>query len=78
MDLKNDKIITGFSQRTWRKQPLESLSHGWKDNIKMGPKEIMHDIVEWINLTQERVWSWAVVNMVIDFELHKRDRGCFD
>jgi hypothetical protein len=36
------------------KRPLGRKRHRWVDNIKMAPREIGWDCMNWINLAQDR------------------------
>jgi hypothetical protein len=42
--------------------PLGRPRRGWKDNVKMGLKELGWDSVEWIDQTQDKDTWQAVVN----------------
>jgi hypothetical protein len=48
------------------KRPLGRSRHRWEDNIKMDLKEILWEVVDWINLAKDRENWWAFVNAVID------------
>jgi hypothetical protein len=38
----------------------------WEHNIRMGLREIVWEVVDWIHLAQERDQWWALVNMVMN------------
>jgi hypothetical protein len=47
------------------KRPFERPRRRWKDNINMDIKEIMCEVVDWIQVTQNRDQCRAVVNTVM-------------
>jgi hypothetical protein len=49
--------------------------HKWEDNIKMDPKEIEHEDVDWFHLTQERVQWQALVITVMNFQVQYKMRS---
>ena len=48
------------------KRPLVEPRHKWEDNIKMYVKEIDWDVMDWINVAQDRDKWWHVVNTVVN------------
>jgi hypothetical protein len=57
------------------KTPLGRPRHRWVDNIRMGLGELeWDDVVDWIDLAQDRVRWRAVVNSVLNFGFHKNDK----
>jgi hypothetical protein len=56
------KILVGKPERERR---LGKYSRGWEDNIKMDFREIGWEVVEWMQLAQERYQWRAVVNTII-------------
>jgi hypothetical protein len=47
------------------KRPLERPKLRWEDNIKLDLRETGIDGANWIQLAQDRVQWWAIVNTVI-------------
>jgi hypothetical protein len=41
----------------------------WEDNVKIGLKEIEWEVMDWINVAQDRVQGWAVVNTVMKIQV---------
>jgi hypothetical protein len=37
--------------------------------LKMSIKEILCENVDWVNLLQDRVWWWFLVNPVMNFKI---------
>jgi hypothetical protein len=50
------------------KRPLERPRHRLEYGIRMGPREIGWEGVEWIHLAQDRDQWWAFVNMVVNLQ----------
>jgi hypothetical protein len=50
------------------KRPFERHSHRWED-IRMDPREIGWEGVDWIHLAQDRDQWRAVVNMVMNLQV---------
>jgi hypothetical protein len=48
-----------------RKRSFRSPRPRWKDNIRMGIREIGWEGVDWMHLAQDRDQWWALVNMVM-------------
>jgi hypothetical protein len=46
------------------KIPREKPTHGWENNIRMDPKDIAWEDVDWICLAQDRDQWRALVSMV--------------
>jgi hypothetical protein len=60
-------MCTGF---LWESQKeREHLEDQGIDGIRMGLREIGWGSVDWIWLPQDRDWWWAVVNMVMNFQV---------
>jgi hypothetical protein len=51
------------------KRPLGRPRRRWKNNIKMGLREIGIDEANWIRLAQGRVQWWAFVNTVMNLRI---------
>jgi hypothetical protein len=49
----------------------------WEDDIKMDFKELLWDGVDWIDLAQDRVSWWGVVNAVTKLLSFLKMRGIF-
>jgi hypothetical protein len=43
--------------------------HRWKDNMKMDIKEIKREVMNWIQLAQDRVKWRILVNSVMTFQV---------
>jgi hypothetical protein len=56
------------------RRPLERTRHRCEINIKMKFKEIRCEGVDWIHLAQYRDQWWALVNMVMNFHVHKMQK----
>jgi hypothetical protein len=48
------------------KRPLGRPRCRWVDNIKMDPREMELDGVNWIDLAHDRDWWMALVNTVMN------------
>jgi hypothetical protein len=57
------KILVGKREG---KRSLGRPRHRWEDNIRM---EIGREGVDWIHLAPDRDRWWALVNMVMNFEI---------
>jgi hypothetical protein len=57
------------------RQPLGRPRHRWEDDIKMDLLEVGWGM-DWIELAQNRDRSWALVNAVMNFGLHKMRGIC--
>jgi hypothetical protein len=66
---RSEKYIHHLGRRAWGKKRLERPRHIWGDNIKMDLREIWWEIVDWIQLVQNRDRWRAVVNMIMDFRV---------
>jgi hypothetical protein len=51
------------------KRPLERTRRRWDDNIKLDPREIRIDGVNWTRLAQDRVQWRAFVNTVMNLRV---------
>jgi hypothetical protein len=51
------------------KRPLGRPRHRWEDNIKLDLREIGINVVNWIQLAEDRVMWWAFVNMVMNLQV---------
>jgi len=47
-------------------RPLVEPRHKWEDDIKKYVKEIDWDVMDWINVAQDRNKWWHVVNLVVN------------
>jgi hypothetical protein len=65
VDINTQKILIGKPER---KRLLERPRCRWKD-IRMDLGEIRWDVVDWINLAQDRDQGWAAVNMVMNLRV---------
>jgi hypothetical protein len=55
---------TEFFGKCEGKRPLRTPRHRWEDSIKIDLREMGLEDMDWINLTQDRDWWWACVNIV--------------
>jgi hypothetical protein len=67
---KREEVFTGF----WLGGPKERdhweyLGHMWEDNIMVDLREIGINRVNWIWLTQDRVWWQAFVSTVMNLQV---------
>ena len=44
-------------------------SHRLKDSVKIHLKEVDWEDGDWIYLAEDREWCWAVVNVVMNFNI---------
>jgi hypothetical protein len=51
------------------KRPLNGARHRWEDGIRMDLSEIGWEGVEWIHLPQDHDRWWAVMNMMVSFQV---------
>jgi hypothetical protein len=58
------RILVGNPER---KRQLRRPRRRWVDNIKMDLREIGWDVIDWIDLTQDRDQWRALVNTVMNF-----------
>jgi hypothetical protein len=59
------QVFRGF----WLGGPLGRPRCRWEDNIKMDIREIVIDLVNWIQLAQDRVQWQAFVSMVMNLQV---------
>ena len=59
-------ILVGKSEE---KRPLGWRSHRWKDDIKMGLKELGWESMDWVDMAQDRERRWALVNAVMNLRV---------
>jgi len=64
-----EKCMRCVGVETWGKSPLGRPRHRWKDNIKMDHQEVGWGGMDWINLAQDRVKWWEVVNVIINLHV---------
>jgi len=53
------------------KRQLGRRWHRWEDSIRMGPREIAWEGVDWIHLAQNRCQWQDLFNTVMNFGSHK-------
>ena len=51
------------------KRPLGELKHIWEDNIKTDLQEVGCEVMDWIELAQDRNRWWALVNAVLNLRV---------
>ena len=61
------EILTGKSTK---KRPLERPRRRWEDNIIMDLKKIGVNTWNWVNSAQDRDYSRAFVNAVLNIYIH--------
>jgi hypothetical protein len=59
------KILNGKPEG---KRPLGMLRHRWKDNIKIHPKVVWCENLNWIHLTQDGIHWQVFVNRAMNLE----------
>jgi hypothetical protein len=65
-----ERCSQGFGWKAQGKRPLGKPRCRWEDNIiKNDLGEIGIDGMNWIWLAQDRVWWWAFVNVVMNFQV---------
>lgn len=47
------------------KKPFGRYRHRWEDNIKVDLQEMGYDVVDWVQLAQDSVQHWSLVNTVM-------------
>jgi hypothetical protein len=57
------RVLVG---RTEGNRPLERPGRRWDDNIKMDHQEVGCEVMDWIDLDQDRDKWWALVNAVMN------------
>ena len=60
------KILTG---KPTGKRPLGKLSHRWEDNNRMDVKEISINMRNWVDLSQNRHYFRALVNVALNLRV---------
>jgi hypothetical protein len=69
------KVLVGKPEG---KRPLGRPRCGWKNNIKMDPREVGCGSMDWIDVAQERDRWRALVNAVINLRGSIKRRGFLD
>jgi len=65
-------IYTVSVRKPQGKRSLGRSNQRWEDNIRIDPREIELEGVEWIHLNQDRDQWQAFVNKGMTFSFHKR------
>jgi hypothetical protein len=60
------KILVGKSER---KRPLRRREFRWEGNIRTHLKKVGWEVVDWIDLAQDKDQRPALVNMVMDLRI---------
>jgi hypothetical protein len=60
------RVLVG---RPEEKRPLGRPRHRWEDSLRW---TLRIDGVNWMHLSQDRVWWWAFVKMVMNFQVPQR------
>jgi hypothetical protein len=58
-----------LTEKNEEKRLLWRPRHRWQDNIKMHIWGLRVDSVNWIHLTQDRDWWWALVRTVMNLHI---------
>jgi hypothetical protein len=64
-----ERCIQDLGGETKGRNPLRRLRRRWKGNIKMDPKEIGWEDLNWIVLPQDRDKRQTVVNAVMNLRV---------
>ena len=51
------------------RRPLGRRRRRWEGNIKMDIQEVGCEVVDWIDLAQDKDMWWALVNAVMNFRV---------
>ena len=51
---EGERRVQGFGGETWEKRPLVRTKHWWEDNIQMDLQEVACEVMDWIELAQDR------------------------
>ena len=51
------------------RRPLGRRRRRWEGNIKMDIQEVECEVVDWIDLAQDKDMWWALVNAVMNFRV---------
>jgi hypothetical protein len=60
------KILVGTSERN---RTLRRPRHRWEDNIRLDPREVGWEVVDWMHLAEDRYQLWVLVNSVMSFRV---------
>jgi len=66
---EGEKRVQGFGEETWEKRPLGRPRCRWEDNIQMDLQEVGCEVMDWIELAQDRDRWRAFVTVVISLRL---------
>jgi hypothetical protein len=66
-----ERHIQGLVGKTKGKRPLGRPRRTWDDNIKMDLDVVGCEVMEWIELAQDRDRWCALVRAVMNFRFHK-------
>jgi hypothetical protein len=64
-----ERCIWSFGGGTEGKTPLGRCRHRWEDNVKTCLKEVAWELMDWLNLAQDRDKWWALVIAVMNFQV---------
>jgi len=53
------------------KSPLRRHRHRWEVNIKLDVQEVEFEVMDWMEMAQDRNRLRALVNAVMNFRAHK-------
>ena len=60
------RCVQGFGGGTLEKKPLGRLKGKWEYNIKMDVQEVRYEVMDWIDVDQDRDKWRAFVNAVMN------------
>jgi hypothetical protein len=60
------RILVG---NTEGKKPVQRNRRRWEHSNKIDLREILCDVMDWINLVQSRDQCWAIVNTVMNLQI---------
>jgi hypothetical protein len=66
---RGEECIKDIGGKARRKGPLGRPRRRWVDNIKIDLREIRWDVMDWIDLSQDRDQWWALVNTVMNLRV---------
>jgi hypothetical protein len=64
-----ERCLQGYDWEAEGKRPLGRARRRWEVNIKMDLREIGIDVANWIQLAQDRVQWWALVNTIMNLRI---------
>jgi hypothetical protein len=62
-------VYRGLVGKPEVKRPLERPKLRWEDDIRMDIREVACEVMDWIELAQDRDWWRALVNAVMNLRV---------